>query len=75
MLSFVDVVIRHILWETDKLEAFLDTLGLTDVAPVVLQIFYSLANVVNLGLLGASFAMIFSTPKVGTTLLLLFASI
>jgi hypothetical protein len=31
--------------------------------------------VINLGLLGASFAMIFSTPKVGTTLLLLFASI
>lgn len=75
MLTFLDVSIRYILWETDKLETFLETLGLRDVAPVVLQIFYSLANVINLGLLGASVAMIFSTPKVGTTLLLLFASI
>ena len=75
MLSFVDVVITHVVWETGKLEAFLDSLGLRDVAPVVLQIFYSLANVINLGLLGASAAMIFSAPRLGTTLLLLFAGI
>ena len=62
MLSLLDVVIRHILWETYKLEAFFDSLGLRDVAPVVLQIFYALASVINFGLLAASFAMIFSTP-------------
>ena len=62
MLSLLDVVIRHILWETDKLEAFFVSLGFRDVAPVVLQIFYALASVINFGLLAASFAMIFSTP-------------
>lgn len=68
-------MIRHILWETDKLEAYLKSLGLYDVAPVVVQIFYGLATVVNLSLLGGSAALTFSSPSLGSTLLVFFSAV
>jgi hypothetical protein len=75
MLRFVDSVIRHILWQSEQLEAFLESLGLKDVAPVVVQLFYSTASMINVGLMIGSAAMIMSKPKLATTLLLLFASL
>ena len=75
MLSIGDAIFTHLLWEADKLEAFLASLGLEEVAPIFIQIFYALANLVNIGLLRVSIALSLQSPKLGTTLFLFLAGI
>jgi len=53
----------------------LASLGLEEVAPIFIQIFYALGNLINIGLIGGSIALTFSSPKLGTTLILFFAGI